>query len=127
MEIGTAYGFFHSEALKEEIERELPSLKEAGKISNLEVTLIETADLLEFEKDVGSEENPKSLAYFIESSSSNHLDYVLKGTLKGKTNLETARQVSHLLMQMNQSYLNRLGELWGNVLYKEDDGEFVFY
>ncbi len=129
MEKGTAYGFFHCEALKVEIEREIPALKVAGRIPNLDVIVIDTTDLLKLERDVESEypeEDQRCLASFIGNALDNDLNYVLKGTLAEETNFETARQVSHFLMQMNQSYLDRMGEVWGNVIYKDADGKYIF-
>ncbi|MEK6936644.1 MAG: hypothetical protein AABW58_01080 [Nanoarchaeota archaeon] len=115
---GTAYGFFYCEASKDTIEREIPSLKVAGRVPNLEVLLYDLGDLSKIDRQLQD--------FFNQQTGAGDLNYVLKGILTGRTNFETARQVSHLLMQMDQSYLNRLGEVWGNVVYQDDSGRFVF-
>ena len=123
---GRAYGFVHCDALKEEVQREMPALKEAGKISNLEIIVIDTLDLLRFERDEVSRKDIESLAYFIESANDNDLNYVLRATISEQSNKEVARKLSHLLMQTSQSYLNRLSEIWGKVIYKNENGIFCF-
>ena len=136
---GTAYGFFHCEVPgKEAIEREIPALKKAGKIEGLEVAVFNNFDEIEEEvrrKVIESGEtyyydedptDPTGIESIFEMADDAGLDYVISGTLPGRTNFETARQVSHLLIQMSQSYLNKLGEVWGNVVYMDDSGRFVF-
>ncbi len=133
--MGTAYGFFYCEAHKEAIEREIPALKEAGALQDLEVKIITDFDEIreEIRKDFIErgesyyyDEDPTGIEAIFEDADEAGLDYALMGCLTEGTNFETARQVSHLLMQMNQSYLNKLGEVWGNVVYRGDKGRFVF-
>ena len=116
MKKGTAYGFFHCEALKEEIERELPNLKKEVRIPDLDLILMDTPDVLT--EDL-------ALGFFVEEAGSFDLNYVLRATSRGQ-NQSTALKLSQLLMQISQSYLDKSGEVWRNVIYKDADGKYIF-
>ena len=133
MENGIAYGFLYCSALKEELERELHGIKRATNIPDLDFLVMETTDLLKEDQipisfaGVSDEADLRALTHLAKMADECELHYAVRATCPGETNNNVAHSLSHILMQANQSYLNKQGEVWGNVVYKNSDGEYVFF
>jgi len=115
---GKAYGFFYCTASKEQIEVELPAIRDFAQTSSqLELTLTEGVHNLR------GEANLLTLA---REAQEEGMKYVLEAKYKGATNQATANEVADILNQVYQSTLYQPGEaLRGAVVY-EQNGEYVF-
>ena len=116
--IGKAYGFFDCSASKQEIEKTLPSIREAvATPAKLELSLIE---------DVENLKGPNKLTSIAQEAKESGLKYVLEASYIGATNRQTADELSAVLNQAYQSplYKNK-EEFRGAIVYKEI-GEFIF-
>lgn len=126
--IGEAYAFFDCGASKQEIERELPFIRETSRIpGRLELSLTTTKEL---EKDPNADpklldyikthsiysifsESRRELKAFAQPTKMTDLNYVLKAVYTSKTNAETASQLGDVL--------NGIYYTWGN-----NEGDEVF-
>ncbi len=138
---GKAYGFFDCRASKQEIEAELPYIREFIETTgSLELSLGEVREL------EGSRETDSDLLQFIRESEIypvlpgplfrlmrktepiklTDLCYVLKATYPDATNIEAADELVAILNQAyNSSLYNDEEPFYGAIVYKEK-GEYVF-
>jgi len=118
MTIGTAYGFVHYEGRKDILKNQIPSLKIASNSPiDLEILLIEL-EKIKIEEDINLEE-------VLEKARSSDFNFVLKANYQNTSNEETASELSKILMQANQSFLNQENEFWGVVVYKTQQGNYI--
>lgn len=115
---GKAYGFFNCDASKEEIEAELPAIRDYAQIpSELEIVLIEGMDAVKGDNKLMSivrEAQDAGIRYFVEA------------TYPTATNDAAADEIAALLNQAYQSPLYHEGaEFIGHIVY-DKNGEFVF-
>ncbi len=112
--MGKAYGFFDCRASKEEIEAELPRIRELSKTpSELELSLIEDMDNLK-----GDEE----LMSIARDATYQGIRWVLETMYPGVTNKEAADETVSILNQAYQTPLYEDEESFrGAVVYKEKD------
>jgi hypothetical protein len=112
---GKAYAFFDCSASKEQIEAELPKIRECVRTpSNLELSLAEGVDRLKGDKRI--------MALAKEAKDSG-MKYVLEAKYEGATNKQTADEVASVLNQAYQSPLYAYKEEFrGNVLYNGSKG-----
>jgi len=95
LDVGRAYGFFYCDASKQEIETELPTIRELVKTpSQLELSLIEGMD------HIKGDERLTALA---QEAKQDGINYVLQATYPGGTNRDTADEVASILNQAYQS------------------------
>lgn len=114
---GKAYGFFYCRAPREEIEAELPTLRECAQTpSQLELTLVEGLDNLKGDAKV------RELA---KEAKEQGIRYILEATSPGATNPTTANEVADLLYQMYQSPLYEAGEEFRGAVAYQENGEYV--
>jgi len=115
--IGKAYGFFDCNATKEEIEREIPFIRDAVDTPNqLELILTEDINSLSVDPDLFP------IAQVLDAK------YVIETTCQDYTNEKTADELSAVLNQAYQSSLYQEGERFrGEIVYKnKKSGEYVF-
>ena len=109
---GIAYGFMYCEASKDEFEKELPALRRAAQTpSNLELSLMEVDNILK---------DDKGLQPMVDLAHESNFNYAIKAVCPKTSNENTAAELSQILMQANQSILNRAGELSGETIFKKD-------
>ena len=118
LDVGRAYGFFYCDASKQEIETELPKIREMVKTpSKLELSLIEGMD------NIRGDENLTAIA---QEAKQDGMNYVLKGIYPSGTNKETADEVASIFNQAYQSSLYETNASFrGEVVY-EEKGDYVF-
>ena len=106
--IGEAYAFFDCNALKQEIEAELPTIRKLAKTpSKLELSLVEDPEKLGGDKDL------------IQKAKESGYKYAIKATYHGATNEKTADELADILIHAYQSRLYQEGEDFkGDILYK---------
>ncbi len=115
--LGQAYCFFDCKASKEEIEREIPTIRNLTQTANeLELQLREGADTIKGDSqllEIGREAKDAGLKYVIQASYPN------------STNRQTADEVAGILNQAYQSPLYKKGEPFrGGVFYREN-GQYI--
>jgi len=118
--VGTAYGFFHCEASKQEIEETLPMIRKLGQIpSELELSLIEGVDKLHRQGD----EKLTALA----QNAPEKMNYVLQASYPNATNEKTAIVLNDIFVQAYLSDLNNVKErpFDADIAYKEN-GNYGF-
>lgn len=115
---GKAYGFFDCSATKEEIEGEIPFIRDAVKTPNqLELVLTEGMDTL-----MGD----SVLLSIAQDAKKAGIKYVMEATYSNATNKQTADELSAILNQAYQSPLYQKGEKFrGEIVYQEN-GEYLF-
>ncbi len=134
--VGKAYAFFDCDATKEEIEKELPSLRhDARNPKGLQLLLHEGISELQFDKaltgkiqypddyriksskfdkqDYGEEEKPLS-----------EMKYVLEANYEGASNKKTADELGDLLNYIHYEFNEDQNFLRGDVVY-EKNGEYL--
>ena len=118
MKQGKAYGFFDCKASKEDIEDELPKIRDfVPSPSTLEISLIEGVERLKGDSDLLS---------MARKAKEQGMRYVMEATYPDATNRMAADELSAILNQAYQSLLYKQGEPFrGGIIYKED-GEYVF-
>jgi len=134
---GKAYGFFDCDATKEEIEREIPSLRhDARNPKGLQLLLHEGISELQFDKAL-TEKIQYPDDYRIKSSKFNKQDYeeedkplskmkyVLEANYEGASNENTASEVGDLLNVFHYEFNKDQSFFRGAVIYKEN-GEYLF-
>jgi len=115
---GTAYAFFDCRASKDQIETELPNIRQCVKTpSKLELSLTEGVENL-----TGDTE----LVALAKEAKEGGMRYVLQAKYPGATNNQTADEVASI---MNQAYQTPLyadkEEFRGGIVYQEK-GQYVF-
>lgn len=115
---GRAYAFFDCGASKEEIERELPSIRKCVQTSSaLELSLMEGTNNLT---------GDSQLLQIAKEAKNAGIKYVMEATLPNATNRQTADELATILNQSYQSPLYQEGEQFrGKVVY-EKRGRYVF-
>ncbi len=118
IDIGKAYGFFYCNASKQEIETELPAIRELVKTpSKLELSLI---------KGMNNIKGDKRLTALAQEAKQDGINYILQATSPNRTNKNTADEVASILNQAYQSLLYKDGEQFkGGIIY-EKKGKYVF-
>ncbi|MEK6827453.1 MAG: hypothetical protein AABX99_03145 [Nanoarchaeota archaeon] len=116
--IGKAYGFFDCNALKEEIEKEIPTIRELVKTpSELELSLVE---------GVSNLKGNKKLRAIVKEAEKSEIRYVMEATYPDATNIQTADEVAIILNQVYNSQLYQDGEKFSGEIIYEDKGRYVF-
>lgn len=117
-QIGKAYGFFHCRASRQEIEAELPFIRElVNTPSQLELSLIEGVENLK---------GDSALLALAQKAGEAGLRYVLEATYPNATNQKTAEEVAAILNQTYQTPLYEEGEpFFGEVVYREGN-QYLF-
>lgn len=115
--VGKAYGFFDCNAPREEIEAELPTIRDIVKTpSKLELLL----------NDIKNLRGEAGLMAISKEAQESRIRYVLEATYPDASNRETADEVAAILNQAYQSPLYTDGEQFsGEVVFKEK-GKYVF-
>ena len=116
--VGKAYAFFNCEASKEDVEKELPFIRECVETPNaLELSLMEGTDVLT---------GDTQLLQIARDAKDAGIRYVMEGTYPNATNHQTADEVASILNQAYQSPLYEKGEQFmGEVVYRER-GKYIF-
>lgn len=116
--IGKAYAFFNCKASKEDIEKEIPFIRECAKTPNaLELSLMEGMNVL-------TGDTP--LLQIVKEAKDAGRKYAIEATYPNGTNHQTANEVASILNQAYQSSLYGKGEEFrGEVVYKKR-GKYVF-
>ena len=116
--VGRAYGFFYCNASKQEIETELPTIRELVETpSQLELSLIEGMDNLK---------GDKRLTALAQEAKQDGINYVLQATYPNMTNKDTADEVASILNQAYQSPLYQAKEPFRGAIVYEEKGKYVF-
>ena len=131
---GKAYAFFDCDASKEEIEKELPFIRELVKTpSNLELSLTEGVYKFIATKVLGKkwlEGKPidTQLRDIAIEAKKSEMKYVIDATYPDATDYQTAQELSTILNQAYQSPLYKKGEPFkGEIVYQERErGEYTF-
>jgi hypothetical protein len=115
---GKAYAFFDCKASKEQIEAELPTIRECVRTpSNLELSLTEGV-----EKLIGD----KKLMIIAQEAKDSRMKYVLEAKYEKATNEKTADEVVAILNQAYQSPLyTDKEEFRGGIVY-QNNGKYIF-
>ena len=115
---GEAYAFFNCNASIQEIEGELPAIREAvGTPSELELSLTQGTD-----KVTGDE---KLIALAQEAKESG-INYTLRAEYYGGTNTQAADELASVINQAYQSQLYRANEPFSGQIVHEENGNYVF-
>jgi thermostable 8-oxoguanine DNA glycosylase len=111
---GEAYAFFNCRASKEEIERELPFIRDAVKTPNqLELSLTEGIDLESFKH--------LELKEIAREAKETGIRYSMKASYKDVRNKQTADELARVLNQSYQSPLYQdKEEFRGGIFYKKN-------
>jgi hypothetical protein len=116
--IGRAYGFFYCNASKQEIETELPTIRDLVRTpSHLELSLIEGMDNLK---------GDQRLTTLAQEAKQDRINYVLEATYPGGNNKNTADEVAAILNQAYQSPLYKAKEPFKGAIVYEENGEYIF-
>ena len=112
LDVGRAYGFFDCNASKQEIETELPTIRELVKTpSQLELSLIEGMDNIK---------GNKRLTALAQEAKQDGINYMLQATYPNGTNRDTADEVASVLNQAYQSPLYKAKEPFkGAIVYEK--------
>lgn len=116
-DIGKAYGFFYCNASKQEIETELPAIRE----------LVKTPSQLELL--IGNVENLKGdskLMTLVKEAKEGGIKYIMEAKYSGTTNKKTADELSSILNQVYQSHLYKDGEQFKGGIVYEKKGKYIF-
>ena len=117
--VGRAYGFFYYNASKQDIEIELPTIRELVKTpSQLELSLIEGMNNLK------GDERLTALALESEQCG---INYVLQATYPNGTNKDTADEVASILNQTYQSPLYQAKEPFKGAVVYEEKGKYLSF
>ena len=118
--IGKAYAFFDCKASREDIEKELPNIRETVKTPNeLEISLTEGFDNLPISTD------DAQLLQFAEKAKDVNLKYFIEANYPNHGNRETADEISAVLNQASLSPLDPEGkQIRGTIVYKHDKRYF---
>lgn len=116
--VGKAYGFFYCDASKQEMETELPTIRElVGTPSQLELSLIEGMDNIK---------GDKRLTALAQEARQYSINYMLQATYPHGTNRDAADEVASILNQAYQSPLFETKKLYKGAIAYEENGEYVF-
>ena len=115
---GMAYAFFDCRASKEQIEAELPTIRECVKTpSNLELSLTEGVEKLR---------GDTRLMAVAKEAKESGMRYVLQAKYKDATNKQTADEVASVMNQAYQSPLYADKEEFRGAIVYQDMGKYVF-
>ncbi len=116
--VGKAYGFFYCNASKQEIETELPAIRELVRTpSQLELFLIEGMDNVK---------DDKRLTALVQEAKQDGINYMLQAKYPNGTNKQTADEIASVLNQAYQSPLYETNAPFkGAIVYEEKD-KYVF-
>ena len=116
--VGTAYGFFYCNASKQEIEAELPFIRESVQTpSRLELSLIEGVDNIK---------GDNRLTALAQEAKQDGINYILQATDPNGTNKDASNELVSILINAYQSSLYKAGEPFkGAIVYEEKD-EYIF-
>ena len=115
---GKAYAFFDCRASKEQIEAELPTIRQCVKTpSNLELSLTEGVEKLRGDNE---------LMALAKEAKEGGMRYVLEAKYKGGTNKQTADEVASVMNQAYQSPLYADKEEFRGAIVYQDMGKYVF-
>ncbi len=116
--VGKAYGFFYCNASKQEIETELPAIRELVRTpSQLELFLIEGMDNVK---------DDKRLTALVQEAKQDGINYMLQAKYPNATNKQTADEIASVLNQAYQSPLYETNAPFkGAIVYEEKD-KYVF-
>lgn len=118
IDVGRAYGFFYCGASKQEIETELPTIRELVKTpSQLELSLMEGMDNIK---------GDKGLTALAQEAKQDGINYMLQATYPNGTNKDTADEVASVLNQACQSPLYKAKEPFKGAIVYEEKGKYVF-
>ncbi|MBW2993764.1 hypothetical protein KY317_04280 [Candidatus Woesearchaeota archaeon] len=107
--IGKAYGFFDCNASKEEIEAELPKIRELAQTpSELELSLIEGVDNLKGD--------PELMKYIAQEVKLREYRFVLEATYSGMPNSKAAAELEPVFNLLTMIYEDR-GIIKGDIVY----------
>ena len=116
-DIGKAYGFFDCNATKEEIEKEIPFIRECVQTPNeLELQLMEGIDGV-----IGDFE----LLNLGEEAKDAGIKYVMIATYPNATNRKTADELSSIINQAYQSPLYEKGESFRGEIFFKELGKYI--
>ena len=112
MEIGKAYGFFDCRASKEEIEAEIPVIRDLVRVpSQLELSLVEGVDKVK---------GDSKLSAVVEDAKEAGMRYAMLVKYPDATNRKAAEELSSILNQYYQTPLYEEGEPFrGEVVYQD--------
>ncbi|MBS3089530.1 hypothetical protein J4461_01455 [Candidatus Pacearchaeota archaeon] len=115
--IGEAYAFFYCDASKEEIEQELPAIREMTRTpSELELSLTNDLDSIKGDEKLNS---------IVEQAKDAGRNYVLQARYPNETNYNASFELGAILINAYNSSLWKEGEeYFGEVVYKMDDGDY---
>jgi len=116
-DVGTAYAFFYCAAPRQDIEAEIPFIRECAQTpSALELSLTEGMENVQG--------NPQLVA-LAQDAGQQGMRYVLEATYRGETNQRAADEVADILINAYQSPLYQPNDPFcGQVVY-EENGEYV--
>lgn len=115
LSIGQAYAFFDCPASKEEIEAELPTIREYAQTpKELELSLVEGMDNLE---SIAKQRNDTKLLSLAEGAREVGRRYCLEGTYPSSDNSSTAVELKDILNTAYASDLFPVGKFHREVLY----------
>ncbi|MBT4136254.1 hypothetical protein HOD75_02160 [archaeon] len=134
--IGKAYAFFDSDASYEELERDMPEIRDYAQTSEgLQLLLhrgssrLQVSDrpdtLTKEPKDYRVLSSRLSGGVARERKSLERMDYVLEASCEGMSNERVAGELGDVLNTIYRMYDEDSGQFNGAVVY-EDNGEFVF-
>lgn len=129
---GRAYAFFDCRASKEQIEIELPTIRQYVKTpSNLELSLTEGVEKF-WEKNkstmaqgIALRDIPQ-LMTMIQEAKDSGMRYVLEAKYEGATNRQTADEVASVMNQAYQSPLYADREEFRGAIVYQDMRKYVF-
>jgi len=114
---GEAYAFFYCKASKQEIEKELPHIKDAVKTPNqLELSLTE------INPDGFKHQELKEIVHDAKKAGMN---YSMKASYKGFDNKQTADELAGILNQAYQSPLYKDKEEFRGGIFCEENGHYL--
>lgn len=141
VQTGEAYAFFNCSASKEELNSEIPAIREEAQIpGNLELTLTTTKELEKAENTDPRlldyirnnqmystfSENRRELKAVAQPYRMTDLTYVLKARYANKTNDEAAMQLGDAMNQVYRTHGNDEGDevFTAEIVGKDENGEY---
>ena len=116
--VGKAYGFFYCNASEQEIETELPAIRELVKTpSQLELSLIGGMDNIK---------GDEILTALVQEAKKDGMNYMLQATYPNRTNKDTADELASIINQAYQSPLYEANEPFHGAIVYEEKGKYVF-
>lgn len=115
---GKAYGFINCSASREQIEAELPTIRE----------LVETPSSLEISitDDLRNVKGDKKLTALAQEANRARLNYMFQAEYPNRNNEEAADELAAILNQAYQSPLYTEGKQFTGAIVYEKNGRYVF-